>query len=193
MLWVYLAVFLVTGLLGNFLIHRRNPVLLERRQRTGPSEVPDQLYRVSLDVSFVAHYIIAGLDNGRYHWSYNVPIVAQVLGLAAFAAGLWLDVWAASVNPFYTREVRIQTDHGQHVITGGPYRYVRHPGYAGSLLFMLATGPALGSWWSVLPMLLVIASLIRRTALEDRLLHKKLAGFADYAARVRFLLVPGVW
>ncbi len=194
MVWAYLAVFLIIGLLNNFLISR-HPGLLERRLRfaTASSDVPDWLYRGVLIVGNLSHYVIAGLDVGRYHWSGNVPIVIQIVGLFTFAAGICLGVWAATVNPFFAGEVRIQADRGQHVISSGPYQIVRHPGYTGGALYMLASGVALGSWWSVLPMLPVVATLIRRTALEDRLLRDKLEGYSDYTARVRFRLVPGVW
>ncbi len=195
MVWAYLSVFLVIGLLGNFLIGRRSPGLLERRLEfaTAPSDVPDRLYRVTLAIGNLSHYVIAGLDVGRYRWSGSVPTVVQIVGLIAFAFGILLGVWAASVNPFFSGEVRIQPEYGQHVISSGPYQAVRHPGYTGGALYMLASGLALGSWWSVLPMLLVVATLIRRTALEDHLLHEKLEGYSDYAARVRFRLIPGVW
>lgn len=193
MVWVYLGVYLAIGLLGGMLVHRRNPSLLGRRLRMGRSEVPDRLYLAALGVGMLVHYVLAGLDIGRFHWSDSVPIAAQVVGLAAFVAGLWLSIWAEMANPFFVGEVRIQVELGHHVISSGPYQYMRHPGYGGGVLFMLASGVALGSWWSILPMALVIVTLIRRTMLEDAMLRERLEGYAEYAANVRYRLIPGVW
>jgi protein-S-isoprenylcysteine O-methyltransferase Ste14 len=191
--WAYLAVFLATIFGGNILIQRRSPGLLQQRLHMGQGDVSDWPYRLALGGGFIIHYIIAGLDIGRFHWSDSVPLAVQIIGLVAFAAGLWLGIWAATVNPFFTAEVRLQADRGQHVISAGPYQYVRHPGYSGGLAFFLASGLALGSWWSVIPMLVVVGTLIRRTALEDDLLQRNLPGYADYAGKVRYRLLPGLW
>jgi protein-S-isoprenylcysteine O-methyltransferase Ste14 len=117
----------------------------------------------------------------------------QIAGLIGYALGMGLGIWSMLVNPFFSSAVRIQADRGQYVIAAGPYRLVRHPGYSGGLLFLLCSGLALGSWWSILPMLFGVAGLIRRTRLEDRMLQKDLAGYSDYAQKVRYRLVPGLW
>src|SRR5262249_36135270 len=104
MVWAYLTVYLTPGLLGGFLVNRRNPGLLGRRLRMGRSEVPDRLYLATLGVGMLVHYVLAGLDIGRFHWSDSVSIVVQVLGLVAFAAGLWLSIWAEMANPFFAGE-----------------------------------------------------------------------------------------
>jgi protein-S-isoprenylcysteine O-methyltransferase Ste14 len=155
--------------------------------------VPDQLFRLALGLGFLSHYVVAGLDVGRFGWSGSIALPAQLVALIVSAFGLGFGMWAALSNPFFTTEVRIQEDRGQQVITAGPYQFVRHPGYSGGILFMLFSGPALGSWWAILPMLLVISALIRRTALEDRLLQQNLPDYAAYTAKVRFRLLPGVW
>jgi len=195
LVWAYLGGFLAISLAGIPLLQRRSPDLLRQRTRfrMGPGDVPDRLYRGALVLGFLAHYVLAGADVGRFHWSGDLPLPVQLAGLLGFLAGLGLGTWAAAANPFFTPEVRLQGDRGQRVITAGPYRLVRHPGYAGGILFMLLSGVALGSWWSILPMLAVIAALLRRTALEDRLLRRGLPGYTDYAGTVRFRLVPGVW
>jgi len=193
MVWVYFAAYLMTGVVNFSLISRRSPDLLKYRTRIGRSDVPDQLYRLALALGFPAHYVIAGLDVGRFHWSDTIPLAVQIVGLVGFVAGIGVGIWAELSNPFFTGEVRIQEDRGQHVIATGPYQYVRHPGYSGGIVFMLCSGVALGSWLSIVPMLLVVAALIRRTVLEDQMLQQKLQGYTDYAGKVHFRLVPGVW
>lgn len=139
-----------------------------------------------------AHLVIAGLDCGRFGWS-RVPQAAQAAALAGVALGYGLSIWAMIVNRFFSPVVRIQSERGHTLVTRGPYRWVRHPGYAGALAAMLLGGPALGSWWAGVCILPVIALMLRRTALEDRYLAKHLPGYAAYAGRVRWRLAPGVY
>jgi len=118
------------------------------------------------------HWIVAGLDRGRFHWSDNVPAWLQAVSLIALAAGYVLCFWAMAVNCFFSSVVRIQSDRGQHVVASGPYAYVRHPGYLAGVVIIFASGPALGSW---LATSLVIASsvpfLLYRAVTEDRVLQ----------------------
>lgn len=193
MFWARLSVDFVLGIVGMVQMSRRSPDLIQYRIRLGASDIPDGLYRWALSLGYLVHYVTAGLDAGRFHWSGAVPLPIQIVGLLGYTGGVVFSTWASLSNPFFTGEVRIQHERGHHVIESGPYQLVRHPGYAGGMLFMLCSGVALGSWWSVVPMALVIATLIRRTALEDRLLQQNLDGYADYAGRVQFRLVPGVW
>ena len=137
--------------------------------------------------------VIAGLDVGRYHWSDRVPPAVQVAGLVAMAAGMAVLIWAEAVNRFFSSVIRIQTERGHHVITGGPYRYLRHPGYAASPFFLVGGGLVLGSWLSGLFGFLMVALILRRTAHEDRILLEQLEGYAEYARKVRYRILPGVW
>ena len=98
-----------------------------------------------------------------------------------------------NANRFFSSVVRIQTDRGHSVQTGGPYALIRHPGYAGALLYDLAAPLLLGSWWGLIPAAVTVALVILRTRLEDRKLQTELDGYAEYAARVRYRLVPGIW
>ena len=97
------------------------------------------------------------------------------------------------VNRFFSPVVRIQEERGHHLITEGPYRFIRHPGYAGMLLAFAGVGPALGSWWSLVPLVPVVLLILRRLLIEDRYLHEHLEGYAGYAQRVPYRLLPGVW
>jgi protein-S-isoprenylcysteine O-methyltransferase Ste14 len=102
-------------------------------------------------------------------------------------------VWAEAVNRFFSSVIRIQTERGHHVVTTGPYRYVRHPGYAASLFMFAGGGLVLGSWLAALIGLLLFVGILRRTVEEDRILHEQLEGYAAYAQKVRYRLIPGVW
>ena len=113
--------------------------------------------------------------------------------MALFAIGLGFFIWAMLVNRFFSSAVRIQSDRGQHVIGSGPYAIVRHPGYAGAALAFLASALALNSLLVIIPTALFLVVGVIRTADEDRMLQKELAGYADYSAKVRFRLLPGVW
>jgi len=123
----------------------------------------------------------------------NAPGAAWLLGLAIFVPSWALVIWSMVVNPFFEKTVRIQKDRGHHVIDTGPYAYVRHPGYVGFAGWMLSTPLLLASSWAFVPALLAVVALVIRTALEDRTLHAELPGYPEYAARVRFRLIPGIW
>ena len=187
--WAYLAIFAAV-MIVSFTALDQN--LLRERMRPGGKKQPLSLTIFSL-VLFM-HWIVAGLDRGRFHWSDNVPSWLQDVCLFTVAASYALALWAMHVNRFFSSVIRIQTDRGQHVVTAGPYAFVRHPGYTAGILIIAASGPALGSWFAAA--LLVTFSLpflLHRTITEDRILQVELAGYSDYAARVRWRLLPGIW
>ena len=168
--------------------------LLEERLRPGPGGRDNlRLLRLLILLVICAHWGIAGLDAGRFHWS-RLPFALQIVGLLGVAAALGVWRWAMRVNPFFSTAVRLQPERGHRVIAAGPYRWVRHPGYA-ALVFLLMPGSALalGSLPSLLPLAGALLLFLRRTALEDRLLQEELAGYREYAARVRWRLLPGLW
>jgi protein-S-isoprenylcysteine O-methyltransferase Ste14 len=166
--------------------------LRRERERPGPGGCDRRLRQVTLPF-YLAHLVVAGLDVGRWHGSGPIPPWVQGIGLAVYACGLGIAMWAMAVNRFFSPAARIQRERGHSLIRSGPYRHVRHPGYAGGLLAMLGGGVALGSWWSLLPMLPVALLTLRRTVLEDRLLRAELVGYEQYARCVTRRLVPGVW
>jgi protein-S-isoprenylcysteine O-methyltransferase Ste14 len=143
-------------------------------------------------VPYLALPAVAGLDE-RWRLSPEMPGAAHLAGLAAFLIGQGLFTWAVASNRFFSTAVRIQADRGHVVETRGPYALVRHPGYAGAGLATLASAFALGSWWAIVPAAATVAVLAARTALEDRALRAELPGYEDYARRVRWRLVPGIW
>jgi protein-S-isoprenylcysteine O-methyltransferase Ste14 len=137
-------------------------------------------------------WFTAGLDD-RFHWSSHMSPLAFVAGVAVAMLGSALIVWAIRSNPFFSSVVRIQKDRGHTVVSDGPYRFIRHPGYAGMSAFTLATPLILGSYWAFAPAAVTTAVTLLRIALEDQTLHNELEGYTGYARRVRYKLLPGIW
>ena len=190
--WCYLALVVGSSLAIIPVLARWSPGLLEERMHPGPGERD----RISIPVmvgGWVACWLVAALDTGRLHRSGGLPFAAQGAAWIGVGAGYAIVAWAMVVNPFFSSAVRHQEDRGQTVVTTGPYAWVRHPGYTGGLLFLIATPVALGSWWALLPIAPVVLVVVRRAGLEDAMLQRELEGYAGYAGRVRFRLVPGVW
>lgn len=187
--WTYLGIF-ATVFLASFLL--LDPDLARERMWPGGKRPPLGL-QLFTGVLFL-HWIVAGLDHGRFHWSDTVPLFLQWLGLAAVAASYALCLWAMRVNRFFSSVIRIQADRGQTVVATGPYAFVRHPGYIAGIVLISASGLALDSW--IATALLIVCSvpfLLYRTITEDRLLMAELPGYRDYAERVRWRLLPGIW
>lgn len=136
--------------------------------------------------------VVAGLDM-RYDWSPPIARYVELLALLANISGWALHIWAMRANAYFAIVVRLQEDRGQTVATGGPYRFMRHPGYAGGIAFSLATPLMLGSLWALLPGIMGAALLVLRTVLEDGFLQRNLPGYAEYAASVPSRLIPGIW
>ena len=187
--WIYLAIFAAV-FVASFLW--LDPDLARERMRPGGKKPPLALQLFS-GVLFM-HWVIAGLDHGRFHWSDSVPTWLQWTALIAVAAGYAFCLWAMRVNRFFSSIVRIQNDRGQVVVTTGPYVFIRHPGYLAGIVIVVASGPALDSW--IAAAILVVSTLpflLYRTATEDRVLLGELPGYRDYAERVRWRLLPGIW
>ena len=137
-------------------------------------------------------YVVAGLDH-RWKWTPPMPGWVMWAGMLSITASVALMIWAMKVNPFFSAFVRLQTDRGHRVVTTGPYRIVRHPGYTAGLLMNLGLPLLLGSLWALIPSSAASLDLIIRIVPEDRFLHRELEGYADYARKVKWKLVPGVW
>jgi protein-S-isoprenylcysteine O-methyltransferase Ste14 len=191
--WAALAVMAAWIAATAIILFRYNPDLLA--ERLGPrkgSRPWDTAIMSLLGLIQLARYIITGLDQ-RYGWTSGLPAAAQVAALALCILGYALVVWATASNTFFSQIVRIQSERGHAVATGGPYHHVRHPAYAGAILYELAVPVLLASWPALIVSSLNALLLILRTALEDRTLQAELIGYADYARRVRYRLLPGIW
>jgi len=188
--WGYLAVLTVFVLVTLLTVPRE---LLEERKRPAAAGRDSlALLRGVAAVGFLSQWIVAGLDVGRFHWS-EVPIALRVIGLESFGATLAVWYWAMRTNPFFSVAVRIQRERGHHVVASGPYRFVRHPGYAALVLLGWGGPLALGSWWAAASHIVVVALFVRRALLEDRMLLEELSGYAAYAEGVPYRFLPGVW
>jgi len=192
--WAALGLFAALHVGSAVLVLRQDPSLVGERLRPGPG-VPlwDRVIVGALAALFVASLALAALDAGRLHVANTIPPVLRVVGLAGIVAGFLVVAQAVAVNRWYSRAVRIQRDRGQEVVRDGPYRYVRHPGYMGWIIFWVSLQLALGSWIALGVSVVAVALIVTRTALEDGFLRRGLAGYEDYARSVRWRLVPGVW
>ena len=202
-----LAMFCVTGRLdlpmlnafvamcaGIFLVATLfvDPELIRERTRRGQTSA-DPLRLALIRVLFLGFLLVALLDVGRFHWSDTVPRALQVASLLVTAGSMAWTFWAVAANRFFLPVIRIQAERGHRVVSEGPYARIRHPGYAGNVLSAPASALALGSWWALVPALAVSLLFVLRAAHEDRFLREHLEGYRDYAARVRYRLVPHVW
>jgi protein-S-isoprenylcysteine O-methyltransferase Ste14 len=170
-----------------------NPDLyLERATRRAGGKTWDTVILSFIGLTTMAKHVLAGLDV-RFGWTVPLPLALQLAAMGVAALGYALMTWALAVNAFFSKVVRIQEDRGQHVVTRGPYRLVRHPGYVGTIVFELATPIMLGSLWALIPGVLGASLTVVRTVLEDRTLQQELEGYEEYARHVPHRLLPGVW
>lgn len=192
--WALSAVYIIWSAATAVLILPVNPAMLaERAHPHADRRGWDMALLTAMGLLMVGQYVVASLDV-RFGWSPATPAALQALGLAAAFVGYdVLLVWAMVSNAFFVATVRVQADRQHSVASGGPYRFVRHPGYLGSLLLHLGVPFLLGSLWAFIPGILVAVVLIVRTELEDRTLHAELPGYAEYGRRVRYRLLPYVW
>jgi protein-S-isoprenylcysteine O-methyltransferase Ste14 len=136
--------------------------------------------------------ILSGLDK-RFGWMPSLPLWVFILGVLLFILGYSFLLWAMYTNQFFSQIVRIQTERGHTAVTEGPYRIVRHPGYAGMLVTFPGCVFILASLYGLILYLLYAVLVILRTSLEDRTLQAELPGYAEYAQHTRYRLIPGVW
>ena len=194
--WVYLVLLFASGIGGRFLAEKRHPGILAERLTSEKTlnakpwdKVLSPLMAISLTFPLV---IIARLDH-RYGWTPLFSTWLNSLGLVIIALGYAFAAWALIENRFFSSTVHIQTDRGHSVCDSGPYRIVRHPGYAGNLLALPGMVLAFGSVWILIPAMAALVISIIRTALEDRTLQEELPGYRDYAQRVRYRLIPWIY
>ena len=179
-IWAYVGLLVVGVTLADY---RRSPDALKgRSKRTDPGRKS----RGSFFGLTLLQWIIVGLDH-RFHWSNVIPPAVVIVGLVIFAFGWGLYDWAKSANPFF------QEERGHHVISAGPYAITRHPANAGFLLVAVGSPLALDSLLAFIPTVFQVANLVSTTTIEDRMLRDELAGYAEYVAKVRYRLIPGVW
>jgi protein-S-isoprenylcysteine O-methyltransferase Ste14 len=194
--WTYVLLFAVSGIAFRLEAERRHPGLMaERAQLAGAPGVKswDRLLAPLMALSLgLPLFIVAGLDH-RFRWSPDFPGWLNILGLVLAATGYGFAGWAFVENRFFSAVVRIQSDRGHVVCDTGPYEVVRHPGYSGSILPPFAMVLALDSVWVLIPATAAVAIAVVRTGLEDHTLQEELPGYREYAGRVRYRLIPGIY
>lgn len=194
--WAYSLLFVSAGVGIRFRAERRHPGLMaERAQflRAPGVKSWDRLLSPLMALSLgLPLFVVAGLDH-RFEWSRHFASWLNILGLALAAVGYGFAGWALLENRFFSAVVRIQSERGHVVCDAGPYGIVRHPGYSGSILPPFAMVLALGSVWTLIPAASAVVIAVVRTALEDRTLQKELPGYREYAERVRYRLIPGIY
>ncbi|WP_413910315.1 methyltransferase family protein [Desulfobacula sp.] len=194
--WLYSILILAAGIGGRMWAEQRHPGLTAERQnieKIKTAKAWDKVLAPLMAVSLVfPMVIVAGLDH-RFNWSPEFPLWLSVVGFLFIAFGYSFAAWAFVENRFFSSVVRIQTDRGHVVCDTGPYRFVRHPGYAGSIVPLFGIVLALGSVWSMIPAAVATIIAVIRIVLEDQTLQEELPGYRDYTQRVRYRLIPGIY
>lgn len=193
--WLFLIEFLVAAFAISFWLARHDPALLEQRLtllRRADQKAWDRILISALVIAFFGWLALIALDARRFGWSH-VPIALQVLGAFGIALCMIVTWQTFRFNSFAVPQARIQAERAQHVISDGPYKYIRHPMYAGTLPFFIGVPLMLGSFWGLAVTPLFVIALAVRAVGEERMLRRELAGYDDYTRKVRFRLVPGLW
>ncbi len=190
--WVYLAIFTGASLLTTLYLSRKNPALLKRRMRGGPTAEKrgtQKLIMLFTSIGFIALLVVPALDY-RFGWS-SVPLFGVITGDVLVATGFYLIFLVYKENPFTSATIEVADN--QRVISTGPYAVVRHPMYASALLYLAGTPLALGSFWGLLALAVMIPFLIWRLYDEERFLALNLEGYKEYQKKVRHRLIPLIW
>jgi protein-S-isoprenylcysteine O-methyltransferase Ste14 len=192
--WVCLVLYTLGMSAISLVVSHFNPSLMQARSkwRRADTKSFDKIFLGALIPFGLLQPAVAGLDVVRFRWS-ALPLALGFLGSAIFALAIALIAWSLAVNPYAETTMRIQADRGHTVVVTGPYRMVRHPMYVGSILMYVATPLILGSFWALAFTAFIVVLFIWRTALEDRMLRRELAGYEEFTARTSFRLVPGLW
>jgi protein-S-isoprenylcysteine O-methyltransferase Ste14 len=191
--WVFVGLFALASAVHVWLLLPVNPALLATRssglREKGAKTWDKWITGIATGLLPIAAWVVAGLD-ARWGWSF-VPLGWHLLGVVIFAVGWGFVLWATVTNAFFSTTVHLHD--GQTVCSSGPYRWVRHPGYVGGILYQFGSALLLGSWWALIPLILSMFLYMLRIALEERLLRAGLAGYKEYTKQTRYRLLPGVW
>ena len=191
--WVFLLAFVTYSVTLIWRLARTDPDLLRERNRRAENVEPwDKAVMGFYTGLLMVLLALSALDSGRFRWS-AVPVWVQLLGWALLCVTGTIIWHVMAVNAYLSSWARIQEDRGQMVVTEGLYRYVRHPMYLGIAIGFVGFPLVLASWWALIPSLMIVGLFVYRTAREDRMLRQKLPGYEEYAEKVRYRLLPGLW
>jgi len=193
--WAYAIASILAFSVSCLIVARKHPDLITERARFMQAKGTkswDKILAPLLGLGSILILVVAGLDE-YYGWSPAFTLTLNLVALIGIILGYGFSSWALIENRFFSGTVRIQTERGHHVISTGPYRIVRHPGYAGGLLGYIFIPLLLDSVWAWIPAALLVVIMVIRTALEDKTLQTELPGYKEYAQKTRYRLLPGVW
>jgi protein-S-isoprenylcysteine O-methyltransferase Ste14 len=193
--WIFLLLYFLCMAALVIWLKKNDPELLKERMAAKKKKNVkgwDRAIMFAYTLLILVLIVLAGLDAVRFRWS-QVPLEIKVLGFIGFIPVLILVSWTMKENTYLSEMVRIQEERGHQVCTTGPYQYVRHPMYVGVIIFLFCFPLALGSLYALIPAFVTVILFFIRTALEDKTLHNELPGYKEYAEKVRYRLIPGVW
>jgi protein-S-isoprenylcysteine O-methyltransferase Ste14 len=188
--WIYTLASLLVIITNAFIFPAE--LISERGRKKENVEKWDNIITGIIIIPWYTIYIMAGLDI-RFGWSSELALWIHITALITFILGNAFVSWAMMTNNYFSTKVRIQYDRGHTVSRGGPYRYIRHPGYLGMIIFLLSTPIILGSFWALIPASMTVILFIIRTSYEDNTLKNKLEGYKEYAEIVKYRLISGIW
>jgi protein-S-isoprenylcysteine O-methyltransferase Ste14 len=192
--WVYVGLVSIYWVISTVVLARVNPEMLNERGSVVKEGTKgfDKVWVAIVPVLTFGNLVVMGFDAVRFQWSF-MPFLLAILGIVILIPACVIATWAMAVNKFFEWTVRIQDDRQQYVCTSGPYKIMRHPGYAGLIISILAYPLILGSWWGFVLSGILTIIIVIRTALEDRTLQNEMPGYREYAKQVKYRLIPLVW
>lgn len=191
--WAFVSYYVVISVLALKKLKANKSLLMERiKPGPGVKWWDKIIFYIYVPLTMIS-IVFSSMDGGRFHFSPAIPIGIYIIVYAIMVCSYSFIMWAMFTNNFFSSRVRIQSDRGQYVVQEGPYKFVRHPGYFGVLFWQPSTSISLGSVWGLIPAVLAVVTIIVRTYLEDRMLQKELPGYSEYAKKVRYRLIPGIW
>ncbi|MDP2776428.1 MAG: isoprenylcysteine carboxylmethyltransferase family protein, partial [Anaerolineales bacterium] len=193
--WAYAIASILAFVFSRLIVARKHPDLIAERARfmqAKDTKPWDKVLAPLLGLGSILILAVAGLDR-FYGWSSAFSTGVNIIALVGIVIGYGFSSWALVENRFFSGTVRIQTERGHHVVSTGPYRIMRHPGYAGGLLGYIFIPILFNSVWAFVPTILLVIVMVTRTALEDKTLQVELPGYKEYAKKTRYRLFPGLW